>query len=80
MARYNNASELFIKSYNIDNLPIFYFLLTGQENWETWSLLVMPIVTACDHIIILSVEEMESNIFLPAMQVVQILFPKDIQR
>lgn len=35
MARYNNASDLFIKSDNIDNLPIFHFLLTGQETWET---------------------------------------------
>ena len=74
------ASDLFIKSYNVDNLSIFYFMLTGQENWETWRLLVMPTVTACDHIIIPSVEEMESSIFLPAMQVVHNLFPKYIQR
>lgn len=80
MARYSNASELCIKSYNLDNLPLFHFLLTGQENWETWPLLVIPIVTACDHIIILSVEEMESSIFLPALQVVKIMFQKDIQR
>lgn len=29
------ASDLFIKSYNVDNLSIFYFTLTGQENWGT---------------------------------------------
>ena len=29
------ASDLFVKSYNVDNLSIFYFMLTGQENWET---------------------------------------------
>ena len=80
MARYSNAFDLFIKSYNVDNLFIFYFLLTGQGNWETWPLLVMPIVTACDRITILSVEEMESSIFLPAMQVVHNPFPKDTQR
>lgn len=78
MARYSNATELFIKSYNVDNLPLFHFLFTGQENWETWPLLVIPIVIACDHIIILSVEEMESSIFLPALQVVEIIFQKDI--
>lgn len=71
---------MFIKGYNIGDLPVFHFYLTGQDNWENWLLPVMPIVTACDHIIILSVEEMECNIFLPAMQVVQIPFPKNIQR
>lgn len=29
------ASDLVIKSYDVDNLSIFYFMLTGQENWGT---------------------------------------------
>ena len=74
------ASDLFIKSYDVDNLSIFYFMLTGQENWGTWPLLVMLTVTACDLTIIPSVEEMESSIFLPAMRVVRNLFPKDSRR